>query len=158
MASVLYRQLTDTLWVIDGHHDVFQKQGFGLPSFANTFTGYNCPELKHRKQQRGNMSSSTLTCLSSALFDCLQGPYWERDNWREFKTDVETLAESLSKYSEYLQQSCKKILFIQSRLLPVRHVAENVNFQFLPVCSCPECLSDLHIHLGALSDYEHLPH
>ena len=27
----LVQALTDTLWVIGGHHDVFQKQGFGLP-------------------------------------------------------------------------------------------------------------------------------
>ena len=47
--------LTETLWYIDGHHDIFKSRSFPIPDCFDTFTGYNTPEAsKHRKRQIGN--------------------------------------------------------------------------------------------------------
>lgn len=85
--------LTNTLWTIDGHHEVFRQQGFMVPSTFGAFVGYNYPELsKHRKLTIANLSASVLKSLDSHLFDCLQGMYWDREYLKELKPDVEALA------------------------------------------------------------------
>ena len=104
----LVQALTDTMWHIDGHHDVFRRQGYLIPGTFDAFVGYNRPKLsKHRKRQKGNMSSTVLKSVSSHLFMCLHGVYWGRDDWKVLKPDFEQLARSLDEYSNYLQKSCK---------------------------------------------------
>ena len=103
------------------------------------------------------MSSSILKSLSSHMFDCLQGLYWDREHWREFKVDVEMLAKSLAGYTNYLQKSSKRTLHNQMSTSPIRQISENLTFQFLPICptgSCSSTLSDLYDHLNASGDYE----
>ena len=63
--------------------------------------------------------------------------------------------QSIHKYSEYLQRSSKKSCLNQSRLSPVRKVAENISFQFIPQCSNPEPL--LNELCEECDDYEYLP-
>ena len=42
--------LVDTLWFLDGHHDVLCKRGNKIPESLKHFTGYNTPEVsKHQK-------------------------------------------------------------------------------------------------------------
>lgn len=98
--------LTDTLWAIDGHH----KQGFTLPSFVSKLVEYNRPEISKYR---------TLKSVSSHLFDC------SRENWKEFKVDVESLAQSLSNYTDYLQKSCKKTLLKTTNMCasPIRSIS-----------------------------------
>ena len=112
--------LTNTLWTIDGHHEVFRLQGFVVPSIFGSFLGYNFPELsKHRKRTRANLSVSVLNSLGSHLFDCLHGMCWDREHWKELKPDVEALAKCLSHYADYLQKSNKNTLLNQSLTTPV---------------------------------------
>ena len=82
------------------------------------------------------MSQSELNLVSSHIFDCLQAVshYWSEKHWSAFKGEVEQLAQSIHRYSEYLQRSCKKSCF-RGVITPVRQVFENVSFQFLPQCS-----------------------
>ena len=97
------KAIVDTLWLIDGHHDVFGERNLRIPACFSSFSGYNVPEMsKHRKRERTNMSASSLNVCAFALFGCLQGVYWEQGGWKSFKSNVETLALSLSKYTEYL--------------------------------------------------------
>lgn len=78
-----------------------------MPTCFNRFTGYNKPELKkHRKRTRENMDSTPLCLCGDALFGCLQGVYWHKCGWKNFWADIELLATSLSKYSEYLDRQC----------------------------------------------------
>ena len=158
LGNSLTQAITNALWTIDGHHEVFASQGFSLPSFAPRFMKYNCPELsKHRKRQAQNMSRSELNLVSSHIFDCLQAHYWSDEPWSAFKGEVEQLAQSIHRYSEYLQRSCKKSCFNQSRLTPVRQVSENVSFQFLPQCrSLQPILNELSMKLQECADYEYL--
>ena len=150
----LVQALTDTMWHIDGHHDVFRRQGYSIPGTFDAFAGYNRPELsKHRKRQKGNMSSAVLKSLSSHLFMCLQGIYWGRDDWKMLKPDFEQLAKSL----DYLQKSCKRVMTNQSSPSLVREISDHLSFQFLPVdriTPVPESLQELLSNLGQLSDLE----
>ncbi len=41
VGSSLVQALTDTFWTIDGHHEVFSRQGFLLPEFTKKIVGYN---------------------------------------------------------------------------------------------------------------------
>lgn len=145
----LVNALTDILWPIDGHHHVLGSQGHKIPSSFSHFNGYNRPELsKHRKRQIGNLSGSTLSMSSSHLFYCLQGSYWSRSGWKELKSDVEELAQCVSKYTDYLESSRKKSKRNHDFTTPVRELSENLTFQFLPISNeKPPLLSDLQNHL-----------
>lgn len=136
LGNSLTQTITNALWAIDGHHEVFANQGFSLPIFAVQFVNYNHLELsKHWKRHAQNMPQSELNLVSSHILNCLQAHYWSEKGWSAFKGEVEQLAQSIHRYSEYLQRSCKKSCFNQLRLTPVRQVSENTSFQFLPQCS-----------------------
>ena len=114
--------------------------------------------LHHRKQQRGNISCSVLKSISSHLFDCLQGMYWDRENWKELKVDVEKLAQAIAKYTSHLQKSSKKT-FNWMYTSPIRQISDNLTFQFLPVCCTSASTSttcDLHEQLNGCSNYHYL--
>lgn len=72
----LVRTVVDILWLIDGHHDVFNSRSYPIPSLFSHFTGFNMPELsKHRKRAISNMSYHSLKLNSDALFGCLHAGY-----------------------------------------------------------------------------------
>ena len=86
LGSSLTQAITNALWTVDGHHEVFANQGCPLPSFAARFVNYNRPELsKHRKRHTQNMSQGELNLVSSHIFDCLQAHYWSQKDWSDFK-------------------------------------------------------------------------
>jgi hypothetical protein len=88
--------LVDCLWYIDGHIEVFEKQGCKIPDFVSLFDGYNKPEAsKHRKRSRENMSASVIRTHSSTLFTCLQSTYWSRSKFAVFKPCIEQLGNSI---------------------------------------------------------------
>ena len=151
----LVQALTDALWIIDGQRHVFGRQGYPIPAIFDTFVNYNRPELhKHRKRERGNMSSSVLKSLSAHLFTCLQGVYWSRDCWVSLKPNVEQLTRSLDTYSNYLQRSCKRVMSNQSSPSPIREISDHISFQFLPInllTPVPEGIKEL------CQKLEHLP-
>ena len=102
-------------------------------------------------------SRSELNLVKSHIFDCLQAHYWSQKDWFDFKGEAEELAQSIHRYSEYLQRSCKKSSFNQLRLTPVRQVLENVPFQFLPKCSSLQpVLNELLVKLQECAYYEYL--
>lgn len=155
----LVQALSNTLWYIDGQYDTFQKQGYLIPAIFGVFQNYNRPDLsKHRKRQQNNMSGTVLKSLSSHLFTCLQGVYWNRDCWKVMKLDVEQLTNAIEGYSLYLQRSCKKVIHNQSLSSPVREISEHLSFQFLPTSHVmPDKLKDLHDHLDQLSELVSVP-
>ena len=132
----LIGNLTETLWYVDGHHDVFRSRGFQLPSVYSIFTGYNTPEAsKHRKRQVGNLSGEIIANHAKHLFMCQQCSYWAIPAWHTFRDDVESLARSLSGYADYLGKKNKQMKFLHSQLQPVRTVGDNLQFQYLPSAS-----------------------
>ena len=155
----LVNALMDTLWTVDGHHHVFASQGHQIPPIFTKFVGYNQPELsKHRKRQASNMSATVLQSLSSHLFHCLQGSYWYRFGWLVMRTDVEQLAQSLAEYTDYLETSKKKMKLHHTLTSPIRVLADNIQFQFLPVRGSVPCtlLEGLDAQLGEVPDYQYV--
>ena len=135
MGETLVKTLVDTLWYIDGHYHVLKKKSNNVPELLEQFTEYNVPEVsKHRKRTLQNMSECTLDQLSNRLFTCLQATYWERSGWASLKSVIQTLATSISDYAAYLGEQNKKMKRLQSLPHPVRSIADNLNFQFLPLC------------------------
>ena len=129
----LVTAITDTLWTIGHHH---RTQGHSIPTCFTVFVGDNCSELsKHRKREVGNMSGSVLKSLSSHLFHCLQGLYWDRPNLLLLKLDVKQLVKSLSVYGDYLEMSSKKVKLNHILAVPEHVISENLHFSFLPTSS-----------------------
>ena len=62
------KAMVDTLWQIDGQHDIFKSRNFPISSCFHLFSGYNQPHLsKHCKRERQNMSFTQLS-LCDSLF------------------------------------------------------------------------------------------
>ena len=73
----------------------------------------------------------------------------------EMKTDVESLAQCLSQYTDYLECSKKREVSNHYSKLPVHEVAENIIFQFLPVSKTKESsLLELQTRLEQVSDFQ----
>lgn len=63
------KAMVDTLWLIDGQHDVFRSRDHPIPSTFQSFSGYNQPQLsKHRKRDREKKSGTSLRVCADALF------------------------------------------------------------------------------------------
>jgi len=58
------------------------------------------PELSKRRNT--NINSPVLKTSAMSLFQHLQASLWNNPAWLEFKQNVETLAKSVVKYTEYL--------------------------------------------------------
>ena len=159
----LISALTDTFWAIDGHHHVFASQGYQIPAIFCKFVGYNRPELsKHRKREFSNLSGSMLQSLSLHLFHCLQGSYWHRGAWVSMQGDIEQLAQSLAKYTDYLQASRKKTKLQHSLTSPVHELSTNLRFEFLPIRSLSTAVGtssqfeSLDARLAEMPDYQYV--
>ena len=132
----IVQALTNTLWYVDGHHEVLKSRACDVPSVFGGFVGYNIPEMsKHRKRQVGNVSGEVLQQHAKQLFLCLQASYWERPTWQLFRNDVETLACSLVEYGGYLSDKNKQMKTIHGQLQPIRDIGDHLTFMFLPVAS-----------------------
>ena len=100
-----------------------------IPALLHCFSGYNVPEKsKHRKRTIDNLSCTALQSCADALFGCLQGAYWSRENWKEFKSSIEKLAKSISDYANYLLKQSVVTKRLHLFTEPVRQVADNLSF------------------------------
>ena len=126
----LIRTLVDVFWSIDGHHDTFSSRTCPIPALFHCFSGYNVPEnSKHRKCTIDNLSCTALRSCADALFGCLQGVYWTRKNWQEFKSSFGKLAKSISDYASYLSKQSVVSKRLHLFTHPVRQIADNLSFQ-----------------------------
>ena len=153
------KAIVDTLWQIDGRHNVFKSRDHPIPSSSYSFTGYNQPQpSKHRKRERKNMSCTSLRLCADMLFGCLQGVYWERSGWKEFKSDVVLLATLLSNYADYLVKQCDAMKHVHSSQQPVHQISENLSFSYLPLCEAVSpCFHQLKQKLKERSLFYALP-
>lgn len=100
------------------------------------------------------MSSTSLRLCADSLFGCLQGVYWERRGWKEFKPN----AASLSEYSDYLTKQCCTTKWVHSSLQLVRQISDNLAFGYLPLCaSVAPCFHQLELKLKEKNPFEYLP-
>ena len=125
--------LRDILWYVDGYQAVFSVRAMPMPKLFQRFSNYNMPHLsKHRKRRTANLSSDQLNGFVQDLCTILQHPYWDREQWKELKSSVTELCESLAGYVEYLQMKNKRSKINHRSPTPVRELGENIRLKFLP--------------------------
>ena len=61
----LVKALRDTLWYVDGHHEMFSQQSTALPSIFKTFKDYNCP--KKQSTLSGSINDKTCHVISCVI-------------------------------------------------------------------------------------------
>lgn len=150
--------LVDTLWYIDGHHDVFEKQSCKIPGIFTSFAGYNMPHTsKHRKRSVANMSGSTISSHASTMFGCLQGLYWKRPKFAKLKAATEELAKCLSQYGDYLQLQNKRMKQAHASPTPIRQLSDSLSVDIITKSSLRfQCYSAVCNTLRNMDDYEHM--
>ena len=73
------------------------------------------------------------------------------------KLDIQSLATLLSDYATYLREQNKKAKYIQSFTHPVRSIAYNLYFRFLPRCeTTPSLLTGLESRLAEKNEFEYV--
>ena len=154
----LLKSLTNVLWYIDGRHESLEKRSCQVPVIFPQFQGYNQPELsKHRKREHTNMTSSELKALASDLFTILMCSFWKQPQWLAFKLHVEGLAKCLVDYSDYLDESNKKMKLRHLSTVPSRQLTNNLSISFLPLTELqPSKLDDLNMALSSAEDFEYI--
>ena len=125
--------LCKSLWLIDGHHDVFASRSCHIPSFFLKFVGYNRPERsKHRKRSISNLSRDKLLELAMRLQDHVTSSWIQLPEWETLKKHLMQLIESISSYCAYLAMRCKTMKLHHSSPEPVVNFSDAVNIQSVP--------------------------
>lgn len=83
-----------------------------------------------------NISSEQLNNFVQDLCSILQQSYWDRPNWKELKTPVTQLCESIAVYVEYLSIKNKKAKSNHKSPTPVRDLGSNLRIKLIPVADC----------------------
>ena len=123
--------LRNALWYVDGSHSTLNERSCEVPDIFSQFSGYNIPEAsKHRKRSPSSLSREDLLALSQKLFSILHHQIWMRVNWIELKSPVTVLAQSLSKYAEYLANKRVRMQEIHTSSDTTRSVGENLTVCF----------------------------
>eukprot|EP00731_Ephydatia_muelleri_P010010 Em0005g596a len=101
------------------------------PKECFMFSDYNIPEAsQHRKRSPSSLSREDLLALSQKLFSILHHQFWMRVNWIELKSPVKVLAQSLSKYAEYLANKRVRMQEIHTSSDTTRQLGENLTVCF----------------------------
>ena len=155
----LVRTLQECLWYIDGRHAIIEHHSSPIPTTFSRFVGFNVPEKsKHRKRVLGNMQHNVLSEIHQSLFRLLQASFWQREKWRKFRDDVESLASCLAHYCDYLGDQCKKMKLNHVSSTPVRSLADSICVKFVKPCTRDRCLhhfAELNQHMERSQPYEH---
>ena len=102
-----------------------------LRFFLLSMGSYDVPERsKHRKRSLQNLSSDTLKAHSHSLFSILQGSYWKRKHWQGFHVEVQSLAGSITQYTDYLNRQNKKMLLRHVSEVPMRNLADSMSISY----------------------------
>ena len=150
--------LVDTLWYIDGHHQVFEKQGLKIPDVFSPFVGYNVPEAsKHRKRSATNMSECTIHSHAALLFGCLQGIYWAQPKFAKLKQATEELAGCLSRYGDYLRSQNKHMKQSHASSTSIRQLSDSLSLKIIKKSLLRfHCYNELCNTLQMNQNYEYL--
>ena len=163
IAANVLNAIRDALWYLDGHHHTLADQACRVPAIFSSFEGYNKPEKsKHEKRSAAFLSADTLTSHSQRLYGNLQLPFWSRQAWCGFKTEVELLAQAVAKYAGSLSVKKSRINVLHISSVPARTVADNLTVEYLsPRLSVPRsiCAFDEAVQAAGMNvavDIDHL--
>ena len=134
MGIKFVNSLTDALWYLDGHHDLFSSRTVGIPCVFTEFQGCNKPELsKHRKRVMTNLNYSVLERHVASLSSHLQCKYWDSPTWSHFKSDCQNLLEALYDYKEHLSKKRRVMNENHQSDKQICSLSNNIQLSILPV-------------------------
>jgi len=127
-----FQVITNALWYLTNHHSTINdaalrfKGVVSVPEDFETFQGYN--NLKRKKLKSQPMEQNLLNSHSEAIYSLINRPVFASDEyWINFKTVLESLAECLCKYKEYLQKQQNSQTERQSAAHPPRTVGSDIS-------------------------------
>ncbi|XP_019859353.1 PREDICTED: uncharacterized protein LOC109587561 [Amphimedon queenslandica] len=130
--------LTDfcnTLWYIDGHHEVFASRSCSIPILFLSLSGFNKPELsKHRKRSISNMNREKLIEYATVLQEYATSSWIEQPQFTTFKPALFQLIESLLSYASYLSMRNKAMKLHHSSSTPSVNFSDASTVRYLPPC------------------------
>ena len=148
----IVRSLARALWMIDGNHSTLQaavkhNSVPPLPPVWQRFDGYN--DWRAKKLHKPRSSTEKMRDSGNLLLGMLGKPVIRTARWKEFREQVEGLARTLLKYSQYLSEAAKASTSRQSLDHVVRPVSQ---FSDLEVRSAADsdtawCVSDRELRL-----------
>ena len=94
------KQLTNTLWYLDSHHQKFSSRNIHLPKEFSSFQGFN--NWKRRKIKQPALTSPELECHVRAPSGILSQPWIAKNEYSELKSLLEKLMDGMHKYMNYL--------------------------------------------------------
>ena len=109
------------LWHLDGHHSTLKSRACAVPQMFSEFVGFNCPE-RYKGMKRGpeSLCGNILQVHSQALLEVAQQPWLHSSKWKGILASLNSLAESLNKYSLYLSKKNTEVAENHMLLSPVR--------------------------------------
>ena len=149
--------LSNLLWLIDGHHGVFSSRSGPIPLLFSKFNGFNRPEKsKHRKRSISNLSRDKLLEHAATLQEYATSSWIQQPEWCNFKGSLIALIESISSYASYLAVRNKAMRRYHSSPEPAVNYSDAVNVQYLPKSpySVSPLLASLDSTLNSASMYD----
>ena len=61
----------------------------------------------------------------------LLSDYWKREHWMDLKPEVQQLVNTVSKYSDSLEEHSKRMISVHSSEEPVRKVSDCISYTFI---------------------------
>ena len=107
--------LSDAMWYINQNHATLSSRGYHVPETLRCFSGYRNPEQqKKRKIDQSFLQQDELKAHGSALYNLALASHLKKDSWASIRTAILSLADSLTKYGNYLasQNKCVSAYFI----------------------------------------------
>ena len=100
-----------------------------MPYTFDKFQGYN--DIKRKKLKSQPLDTVQCNSHSNALFSLAsRAVFHSSSEWRQFKTDIESLAECISLYKDYLQKKLRDQNKRQNELNPARTVGSDISVDF----------------------------
>ena len=110
----MFQLFTNSLWYITNQHlsisntALKRKEILSVSSVFEKFQGYN--DLKRKTLKSKSLDKIRLKSHAQTLYSILNRPIFilKKKKWLEFSDVVESLAECLSKYRDYLENQSKE--------------------------------------------------
>ena len=96
------KQLTSTLWYLDGHHQKFLSRSIHLPEKLSNFQGFN--DWKRKKIKQPVLTVPELKFHIQALSRILSQPWIAKSEYSELKSLIDKLVDGIYKYMNYLMK------------------------------------------------------
>ncbi len=120
------------------------------------FQGYNCPEAsKHRKRTKDNLKREELCSYSLFLQEAIHVSWMQKESFKEFRSSIESLRDSLCGYSSYLlsKSKCQRLHHLLKE--PAANPTDNSVTRFInKVHQISDSLQSLNRAVCSMSTYE----